>query len=640
MSRIIGMVLLLIISRISFADTIAATSTPTTYYYVSGVSGYPNTAEYSRTTPEAACQTFVAYQNSRSTYQTYVYSSSTTPTSSSSGRCIYSFYNNSSPSELHYGSMESDIYGIINVYTCPSGYYQSDSAGTASSTAAYCTSYSTPDHNANGCYYNYTANGGFCLTSCPPNQALSDSGGACVPDKTSVAKTLQQCEAKTSDPVIIESGALLSDEPADFIAGGSFPLTLQRTYHTLNSPAVLARVPSTSALTTLKTASMVTDSDGWSYYKQPSGYTGPTSSVVRQQTVPQTIKDGKAVMVTSIAGFGYQNWRSNYDYQLDLSSASPRMLTPVSADSTVFVPGDGNVYQASDLSGAVLQQTTDSAGATVYVYRDGSPVVRTFNAAGQLVTEQSTTGGVHSLAYDVAGRLVTVTDMAGHRLQYAYDDQGRLATVTTPVGVVTYQYDTHGNLAKVSRQAGGVTVSRSYVYDDSRFPAALTGIVDENGNRYTSWSYDDRGRVISNYGSNAAEKTTLAFTDTTTTVTNPLGKRDVYTYATTGGGRRLVQVDGNAATSCLASQATYTYNSNGTLRSETSQNGSVTTFEYNARGLVTQKIEAAGTASARTTRWAWHAVWPLPVQETIGNRSMLYQYDSAGRLLQTQVSGQ
>jgi len=276
----------------------------------------------------------------------------------------------------------------------------------------------------------------------------------------------------------------------------------------------------------------------------------------------------------------------------------------------------------------------------VYVYRDGSPLVRTFNAAGQLVTEQSTTGGMHTLAYDVAGRLVTVTDMAGHRLQYAYDDQGRVATVTTPVGVVTYQYDTHGNLAKVSRQAGGVTVSRSYVYDDSRFPAALTGIVDENGNRYTSWSYDDRGRVISNSGSNAAEKTTLAFTDTTTTVTNPLGKRDVYTYATTGGGRRLVQVDGNASTSCLASQATYTYNSNGTLRSETGQNGSVTTFDYNARGLVTQKIEAAGTASARTISWVWHDLWPLPVQETTGKQVTTHQYDSAGRLLQTQVSGQ
>jgi len=135
MLRIIGFVLLLIISRISFADTIAATSTPTTFYYVSGISNYPNTSAFSRSTPDDACNVFLDYRNSTlATTQNAVFVSATTTS------CNYTWsYTNSSSSTSNSASAKISIYDIKNVYMCPSGYYQSDASGTASSTAAYCT---------------------------------------------------------------------------------------------------------------------------------------------------------------------------------------------------------------------------------------------------------------------------------------------------------------------------------------------------------------------------------------------------------------------------------------------------------------------------------------------------------------------
>jgi uncharacterized protein RhaS with RHS repeats len=59
-------------------------------------------------------------------------------------------------------------------------------------------------------------------------------------------------------------------------------------------------------------------------------------------------------------------------------------------------------------------------------------------------------------------------------VQYGYDAQGRLSTVTYADGS-----------------------SQTYLYEDTNHPNALTGVMDENGTRFSSWSYDTQGRAIS-----------------------------------------------------------------------------------------------------------------------------------------------
>ena len=61
-----------------------------------------------------------------------------------------------------------------------------------------------------------------------------------------------------------------------------------------------------------------------------------------------------------------------------------------------------------------------------------------------------------------------------------------------------------------------------------------SGIIDENGNRYASWTYDAQGRgLISQMGS-GANLTTISSDDTTgnRTVTNALGQQETFLFTT------------------------------------------------------------------------------------------------------------
>ena len=37
---------------------------------------------------------------------------------------------------------------------------------------------------------------------------------------------------------------------------------------------------------------------------------------------------------------------------------------------------------------------------------------------------------------------------------------------------------------------------QSYLYENSTLPFALTGIIDEDGNRYATWTYDSSSRGL------------------------------------------------------------------------------------------------------------------------------------------------
>jgi len=242
------------------------------------------------------------------------------------------------------------------------------------------------------------------------------------------------------------------------------------------------------------------------------------------------------------------------------------------------------------------------------------------------------------LEYDASKQLTTVRGDFGNQLGFTYAD-GFLSSVSASSGdVVDYEYDQYGNLAKVTRtSANGQTTLRQYHYEDTRFPYALTGITDEKGVRYASWTYDAVGRAIKSVHAGNVDKTTFAYATDSSTVTNPLGKADIYHYSLVGGARRLISVEGQASTSCLASNQAYTYYDNGLLKSKTDKEGRVTQYEYNDRGLVERMVEAVGTPQERITTTQWHPTLPLPIKVTQGNRVVSYDYDNQGLLLARHV---
>ena len=67
---------------------------------------------------------------------------------------------------------------------------------------------------------------------------------------------------------------------------------------------------------------------------------------------------------------------------------------------------------------------------------------------------------------------------------------------------------------------------KSYLYENATYPAALTGITDENAMRYASWSYDAQGRAVSSeHGAQGSgiDRHTVAYNPNgSATITDPL----------------------------------------------------------------------------------------------------------------------
>ena len=135
-----------------------------------------------------------------------------------------------------------------------------------------------------------------------------------------------------------------------------------------------------------------------------------------------------------------------------------------------------------------------------------------------------------------------------------------------------------------------------------------------------AWEYNSAGYVtaswrgdVSKTGPNKTELYTYAYPNsTTTTVTDPLGQVATYTLErppATAPIARVTQIAGPCPGCGFSGTTQFFYaDAANPLRATTVRsNGDDTVLAYNAKGRVTTRTEAAGTALARTTTYAYEA---------------------------------
>jgi YD repeat-containing protein len=202
-----------------------------------------------------------------------------------------------------------------------------------------------------------------------------------------------------------------------------------------------------------------------------------------------------------------------------------------------------------------------------------------------------------------------------------------------------YGYDSQQNLVSVIWPDGA---KRHYVYADPRFPHALTGLIDEDGQRYASWIYDANGRAISSEHANGVDRYLLGYADNAapaTTITDPLGTSRTWNFTIVQSVFKNATVS-QACGSCGSNiTQSLRYDTNGDVISRTDFNNNVATYVFDStRNLETSRTEAYGTPQSRTITTTWSTNFRLPTLITEPGRTTSYVYDDYGDVLSKTIT--
>lgn len=305
-------------------------------------------------------------------------------------------------------------------------------------------------------------------------------------------------------------------------------------------------------------------------------------------------------------GFGY-GWTHNHNIRLAIESGSstPEMgLIRANGSHQPFRRFSG-YYEAADGSGDRIV----ASGSDWKLYQTDR--ILTFTSSGQLSKQDFEDGTALTYVYDVIGRLTTITHSSGRALvfNYANGTGGAPISSITFAGLpsTTYTYNVNGQVETVTYFGGD---KRTYHYEDSRFPKNLTGVTNENNQRYSTFGYDTKGRLVSSKHAGNVESTTLAYTPQGgATVTGSLGYQTTYGLTADSGDGKPRQA-GNAVDSQGAIGRTY-YDAATDFRRRpntvTDRKGVQTKYTYSESTLdgqpvsVTTVQEAVGKPETRTS---------------------------------------
>ncbi|MCP5251367.1 MAG: RHS repeat protein, partial [Burkholderiales bacterium] len=199
-----------------------------------------------------------------------------------------------------------------------------------------------------------------------------------------------------------------------------------------------------------------------------------------------------------------KHWQFNYERKIFVKKWQEEITTAValrpSGKSTYFTL-IGDLWVAdSDINDHLSKIKENDVSIGWRYYDAANDSIEIYDTSGRLQSITNRDGRTQALTYDTSNNLVAVTDDIGRVLHFSYDSSNRIDTVTDPAGhLYRYAYDDRDNLTSVTYPDGKV---RTYYYNEPAYtsgadlPHALTGITDENGVRYATYTYDAQGRAI------------------------------------------------------------------------------------------------------------------------------------------------
>ncbi|MBI1215901.1 MAG: hypothetical protein GC185_08805 [Alphaproteobacteria bacterium] len=326
-----------------------------------------------------------------------------------------------------------------------------------------------------------------------------------------------------------------------------------------------------------------------------------------------------------------QLWRTNYARTLTVTGGTTASIT----DGTGAVTGytkSGSDWVADD---ADTTATLADDGSGGYIYTLPNDTVEKYNSSYQLTRIEYLGGGALNLAYNGSGQLTSVTNENGRSLSFTYSS-GRIATMVTPDGAFSYAYDGNGNLETVTKPD---TKTIGYHYENATYVNALTGITDESGTRYATYTYDTNGKAVQSQLAGGASNTDVNYNaGQTSTTTNALSQDSDFYYTNILDVRRITQENRAATAHTSAASRYYNYDDKGRVIGKTDWENNTTRYQYDDRGNITQITRDADTDDQQITTITYDPTYNLPDLITETGRTTDYDYDTYGRVTSKTVT--
>ena len=225
------------------------------------------------------------------------------------------------------------------------------------------------------------------------------------------------------------------------------------------------------------------------------------------------------------------------------------------------------------------------------------------------------------------------------RLQYTYGNGGS--------GNIPARKDRLETVRRVNA-TGLLLWGRTYLHEDTRFPHSLTGTLDQNGARLSTYSYDAANLAASTEQAGGVNRYTIEnfispigdFIYAYRYVTNPLGRREDYTfyqprYTFETSPQLLESVVGHATANVPADVMGFNYAGNVgdfVTTAATDKLGNKIGFGNDGTLRPTLINEVFNTPLLRSTNLTWHPVFDLVTREERAGRQIDYVYSPTAQI--------
>lgn len=330
------------------------------------------------------------------------------------------------------------------------------------------------------------------------------------------------------------------------------------------------------------------------------------------------------------------NWVHQWNRQIQVPTPSSETIAALRPDGSArtFRKSATGWASTSGRDTITPEPQTNGAIGWRYFHADDDSI-EIYDARGRLLSISARNGQTTNLRYDPGGKLIEVVSHFGRRYRFQYDGAGRITSITDPTEQTTqYAYNQWGMLEFVTHPDG---TRRTYHYEMSRYSTTnakyLTGITDEAGVRFSTYTYDGDGRVTSTELAGGVNNRTLVYSNELTTArTYPRGTPATL-YKQTRVGNRLLPSSIEGPVPEEGGAKSIAYDAAGNISGTVGFDGNETRYSHDAQGRETQRIEGYGTAAAKTTTTEWHPTWNLPLKIASPGRMDFFTYDSSGQTL-------